>query len=415
MELQIRQKINGGASKNLYLEDCAMVCLAVVMLAFGDYRTLNIVVQVVSFCVILVGHLRRNNHRVSSSAACYAAFKCVFLLWCFLSCIWSINAEHSFAQSVTVGLRLMTGLAIILYVDSYDRLEKLLRYIVFACCILCLRLLVAVPLTAWGSDRVGNYLAHDKSSSYGNTGVTYVLGVAGIYLLVFERLFSKQIRWPLFVMFAVVSVLSGSKKEIGILAIAIIAFALLRSKNITSMFKNFVIATVAVAIMLCAVFYIQPLYDVLGERSISFLSYFHDGLGGIVDDSTMDRSAFIGYALDVFASSPMFGVGIDCFRYLNPISTVWSECNFVELLADAGLIGFLLYYVFVFWILKKSSLVVSETSKASTVLLLVMLFIDFSMVTYASNTLQFHWAVLWAIVCLSASRQAPPACQKNSV
>lgn len=389
------------------LEDCAMLCLAVVMLAFGDYRMLNIAIQVLAFLVVLMGYFRRNDLRLTASVGWYTGIKCLFLIWCFLSCTWAINADHSFAQSITVGLRLMTGLTVVAYVDSYPRLEKLLRYVVVACVVLCLRLVVVVPFSAWGTDRVGNYLSHDEASSYGNTGITYVLGVSGIYLLLFKNACSRHLRWPLFALFAVASIFSGSKKEVVILALGILTYSVLKSDNATSTVKNLAIAFAAVVAAMFAIFYIQPLYDILGSRIVSFLSFFSGGLNGTVDNSTLDRSAFIGYAIDAFLSSPFLGLGIDDFRYVNPISLVWSECNFVELLADVGFIGFLLYYLFAAILLKRS-LSTSTIKEARTrnviVLFAVLFFIDTSMVSYANNALQLHWAILWAIAWVDQSR-----------
>lgn len=399
-------RLFNSSLRSVNLEDCAMLCLVVVMFAFGDYRVLNIVAQVLAFFVVLVGYFRRNDLRVTASVGWFVGVKCLFLVWCFLSCIWAINADHSFAQSITVGLRFMTGLTVVAYVDSYSRLEKLLKSIVVACVVLCLRLLIVVPLSAWGTDRVGNYLAHDEASSYGNTGVTYVLGVSGVYLLLYKNVCTRYLRWPLFALFAVVSIFSGSKKEVAILALGLIIYSVLKSENVTSVVKNLAVASAAVVAAMLAIFYIQPLYDVLGSRLISFLSFFSDGFNGTVDDSTLDRSAFIGYAMNAFFSSPFLGLGIDDFRYVNPISSVWSECNFVELLADVGFIGFLLYYLFAIGLLKKTlsaSTIKEERTRSVIVLFIVLLFIDASMVSYANNVLQLHWAVLWAIAWVRLS------------
>ena len=177
----------------------------------------------------------------------------------------------------------------------------------------------------------------------------------------------------------------------------------------TSAIRNFLIALAAITAFMLAVFYIQPLYDVLGQRLVSFLSFFSDDFGGAVDASTSDRSAFIGYALEAFAVQPLVGIGADCFRYVNPIAVVWSECNFVELLADMGIVGFLVYYLPILWMLKKAFPVASDVAEATIVLLFVMLFIDSSMVTYASNILQFHWAVLWAVASSVSFKQGRAA------
>ena len=61
----------------------------------------------------------------------------------------------------------------------------------------------------------------------------------------------------------------------------------------------------------------------------------------------MLRQRFIGAAIDVWSDYPVLGCGIDCFRVINSSITGYdwyAHNNFVELLADVGIVGFGIYY-----------------------------------------------------------------------
>ena len=61
------------------------------------------------------------------------------------------------------------------------------------------------------------------------------------------------------------------------------------------------------------------------------------------DSSAVKRENLLTDALGAWSTSPIWGLGVDQYRYTNPLQ-VYSHNNFTEVLANLGLIGIILYY-----------------------------------------------------------------------
>ena len=76
------------------------------------------------------------------------------------------------------------------------------------------------------------------------------------------------------------------------------------------------------------------------------------------DGSIRERTYFRKTGIELFKSNPIIGIGINGFRgYLASIKyrhVTYSHCNYIELLATLGIIGFLIYYLMYLVILKNS-------------------------------------------------------------
>ena len=86
---------------------------------------------------------------------------------------------------------------------------------------------------------------------------------------------------------------------------------------------------------------------------------------GDVDSSTMTRLDMIAYGLEQFIYRPIQGYGIDNYRELYQQATGWatySHNNFVELLVDVGLVGFILYYYIYYIILWGTKKLTKDTA-----------------------------------------------------
>lgn len=385
--------------KTFNILDIAILQLLVICLALSDFRLLSIISTVFAFGVIALFYFKRN--ALNRQVLYFAFFKLLFIIWALFSCLWSVNVETSFSYTITLCLRLMLSLSIILYVDSKDKLYKLLKMIVFATFVLCIRIIFVVPISAYGEARIGNYLSFDERSSYGNTGLTYVLGVTSVILLCSDRVIIKNqvLKYFLAILFSVFSLLSGSKKQIIFLIVAILILAFKQSKNTIKVIRNCLIAVICIAVMLYIIFSNELLYNSIGSRLESMLAYFF-GEQENADLSTINRALYARYAWQVFLENPFFGIGLDGFQYVNPITQCWAECNFVELLADLGIVGFVLYYIPHLMILKG---IINRFSKRNSLdyillsMLVVIIVIDISMVSYRSVPLQIWLAVAFGL------------------
>ena len=385
----------------LNLLDLIMLFNIIVTLSFRDYTQLVIITNVITLFFTTINILRKKNFNESIFGFMY--FKLFFIIFCCFSLNWHI-ADYPYSIILSLLFRLIFALSIIFYIDSREKYNKLIRYSIYASIILCIRILAQVPLENIFSSRIGTYLSHDPKNSYGNTGITYVLGLVAIYLFTNENhIKNKKIRIMLLIIFVTFSLLSGSKKQIILLLIYIICSSLYKSDTPKKMAKNFVVVFFSLFLINFALHNVSFLYETVGVRVDNFVNVITANDNNSEDLSTISRIYFLEDSLNVFTSSPFIGIGIDGYKYVNKYQFSWAENNYLELLADLGIIGFLIYYFPYFIIIssiKNQRKRKDNYALENIMLLLSLLFIDLSMVSYNETFLQFFLAILYANHCL---------------
>lgn len=385
--------------KYLDIVDFAILQMVIVILAFKDYGSIAIITQCMAFGMICLELALNRESTIHPSCIKYIIYKMIFILWCLLSSLWAVYPNVVISEVTTLGLRAITGLTLILYMNTQVRRRKLISFMAVAGMILCLRLLIVVPITQWGNRGIGNYLAHDRNNSYGNTGITYVLGVISVYLLTDSRVLGKKVSYSLATIFTIISLFTGSKKQLIFLIVTMLLLGILESNNISKLLKNLGCIAILIGAVLFLIFKVDLLYNVLGQRIIAFFSFF-TSVGAESDASTITRSQFLKAAWQVFLQHPIVGIGLDGFRYVNPYQRTWSENNIVELMADIGIIGAILYYTVPVHIIHSVMKRIRMRDSRDIQILIAMvclIFIDITMVSYANSTLQFHLAFVFAL------------------
>ena len=304
--------------KTFDILDFAVVQMLIICLAFADIRLLSIVSTVLGFGIMALYYLVRNN--VNKQVFYFAIFKVLFIFWSFLSCIWSVNVSTSFDYCITLCLRLMLSLSILLYVVSKDRLIKLLKFVVLAAIVLSVRIILTVPFSAYGEARIGQYLSFNEDNSYGNTGITYVLGVSSVLLLCSKKSIIKNSLLKYFwaAIFTLLSLLSGSKKQFLFLIIAAIVLVFSRSKDIVKLIKNCLIAIAVIIVIfylfngyshsfpysrdmqLFCTFVLMMHYGIIGAIMACMILYLYNGTRGFVQGSIAKYGFYAFYPVHLF-------------------------------------------------------------------------------------------------------------------
>ncbi|MCD8290225.1 MAG: O-antigen ligase family protein [Prevotella sp.] len=146
----------------------------------------------------------------------------------------------------------------------------------------------------------------------------------------------------------VITILAGSRKGFVGMAFCIGLYLILSSRS-TTIIRNCV---VAVSLVLLGYYFLvtnEYLYTLAGHKLQVFVKsfFFNDN---IADHSIIERSYYRSQALSMFTQHPITGLGLDGFRaYMDQIGyshVTYSHCNYTELLADYGIVGFILYYFY---------------------------------------------------------------------
>lgn len=139
--------------------------------------------------------------------------------------------------------------------------------------------------------------------------------------------------------------LSGGRKTIvAVLACTFLFILFSSNKKRPPMARNLLIALLVVSVVFFAFLNVPFLYDSVGARFESLLGFEN---ASVEVSSDRLRRRMIELALDGWVKSPIFGHGFNEFKYYNLETTghfFFSHNNFVELLYDVGLVGFVLYY-----------------------------------------------------------------------
>lgn len=381
------------------INDIFMGVFIVILLAFRDYSSLVIMLSIILLGWLLITRVRSG--KIFKEIFEFSVMKLMFILLCMISALWSPNRSIMYLCTSMV-FRLIICLCVLLYIYNEDDLIKVMRFLVFGSVVLCLRMSIVVPTSAWGNSRVGLYLAHDIDNSYGNTGITYVLGVVSAIIVadINYKVIKKKWKFLFIGIFTVFSLMSGSKKQIFILLIAYFTVKILNADGVSKLLRNTFFFLIGSFTVLYLILYIPVLYNAIGYRLVSFFSFLGKNSPANMEDlSTLSRISFLKDAITVFLKNPIIGVGIDSFKYYNSFQFSWAECNYLELMADLGLVGIVVYYTPHIYIIKTMKIIKRNKESVSlmmVVLFLVLLFIDLTMVSYNETHLQLYLSILFS-------------------
>lgn len=198
------------------------------------------------------------------------------------------------------------------------------------------------------------------SSLFGNANAFAHFFAVSVVCSIWLFIYSKR-SLKIFALACIISqiyalALSGGRKSFVFPFIFLYTLLLLK-KDKTGR-KHIVKYTIIFIIIVVIVYYmvmnIPALYESLGNRMESLLNLFTGE--GTVDNSTLVRQKMIKIGLKGWLDKPFLGHGVDnykywCFRKLNRLT--YAHNNFVEVIFDLGIVGFILYYGFYAFLLKK--------------------------------------------------------------
>ena len=294
-----------------------------------------------------------------------------FILICFMSIIYSghKNSSTSMARQLLTNFLLAFSISQILIQgkNDDDRVKiftKLLDCFKYGTIFVTIYLVIfEMPnLNKW--DRLGQELFED----YG----TYIVYS---YCLIISTCFSI---WKLFfsdrglltqnkgkfyfenlfniIMLCILiyaDVISGTRKCLICPVLFVVFYIVLKyRKKYTKLFIGIIIMIILSIIGYRFIMTNETFYNTIGRRIESMIQQFNGEEEA--DGSIEERNLLRTLSIQLFEKYPIAGYGIHAFRwysYMNGGPYLYSHCNYTELLADVGIIGFILYYGAYFYII----------------------------------------------------------------
>lgn len=309
----------------------------------SDFRATSIVWY--GFSVITIGVLAYivSAKYMNKSVGVYAVWAVAFFCYSFISGLWAQNVNAVLDTSKTLFLIFVVNVLLSFIIETKEDIKNLLLANFLALIFYLVYILLKVDISQLGEDRLGVGLLGSLWNA-NDVGMKLCVGFGLALYFGFERkdLFEKVLLFILSLVFAIVSFLSGSRTAFLLLILIAMGMFLLTAKN-----KMLAIGVVAVFIagMYLLVMNVESLYEVLGKRLESLIeNLFEDDAS---EGSFDARAEMIRFGWNAFLERPIFGYGMSNFSVLYEQATgraTYSHNNFIEILVNGGLVGFILYY-----------------------------------------------------------------------
>ena len=202
------------------------------------------------------------------------------------------------------------------------------------------------------NDTYTSYLDGDRLGAIMNANE---IGVGGLLCLLFLFLLYnyKVIKLYIFIILSFIPtyvVLMSGSRSVFLPFVLIVSsiFVINRSK---SFLKSIIILLFGLFVIIFVVFPIIEQNTVVVER-LKESKNEGEVYTGTVLDNMGSRVQYYVFGFDMFKENLLFGVGLFNYRKYNPINTQPNHVEIMTQLSELGIIGFLLFLLFNFWIAK---------------------------------------------------------------
>ena len=274
---------------------------------------------------------------------------------------------------------------LVLIHDSYSPYALIANF-----CEACLMAAIAVvayivimerELIMLGAVRIGDSLSGNVNTVGMHLGL-YSLAILFLYMRTKNKLLL-----PIYVVVVIFMLITGSKKVFIPIGLGLALYELYGGIKFRKILMLVLILFVIIFVILSNAY----LYNIIGSRTIDFLGNIGIYTGEYnYSHSTDMREALIMTALECFSSRPLFGWGFNATARFSPYN-VYAHNNFVEILANYGIVGFLFYYGMIFSLLFRSIHLPRRNYSRYFVVILILnsLINDVAAVSYTSGVMAY--------------------------
>ena len=385
---------------------------------WGKYAFLGL-----SACIFIIG-CGMNHGKVSLRFTPYVAMNVLFICFVLLSSLWAISSSDSATMARTLTRTFVCAYAVYITYINIPELDVtvLLKAVMWAGYIVSLYTLFFYGLDTIIAAGSSSSLRVDNEFANVNTigmacALSCVIQISFKYLRPKDHLFPSAL---LMIPSMVVVAATQSRKALVFLIAGTLGYAFVKAqKSRKSIFiKGFKILlwVLILAFVLYLILQLE-VFDGIRERMEAMLNAV---LGsGKVDHSTVLRNNLRTLGLTWFLKYPVGGIGIANPHILANqyyAFDAYLHDNFVELLCGGGIIGFCLYYamyVYLFSQLWKYRKVDKQRVAFFALWLMLMLAMNFGMVTYYSKAQNFYLMIHFMNV-FDLKRKAIELCKSEN-
>ncbi len=236
-----------------------------------------------------------------------------------------------------------------------------------------------------GSSRIGDTLSGNVNT------VGFNMGIISVIIMWWYCKEKKIYKLLLFLLFAFIVLVTGSKKAFIILIFDFIILFLCSKNNISKPIKLLFVS----CLLFFIVFNVPYFYNIIGVRLESMFDVLI-GNNTLYSYSTDVRDIMIKEGSNFFLQNPIFGGGWNYFYYKTSTIYEYSHNNYIELLCSFGIIGFLIYYYryfknlfFTIKRIKNKKNIIYDEVVVAFILILIALAIEYGAVIFSAQCIWY--------------------------
>ena len=404
------------------LSDWFFFILIVLFFAVRDIPILLYAGQIIAYVGIIWRYKQVDRY--------YTFIWLLFIAWSALTGFWASNEEHylKFMREIT-----QVGLLCVLFYNgcrNEQNIEKMLKYITIASLIMILYFLIKTPISDWhqafhstasvasSEDRFGRSIGYHPN----NFGVLCSFECC-CWLYQWRRFNKKSALLCSCILF-VLLLFTKSRTAVAFMGIIVFIYMLIETKSSRRVLARILFISIGAMAAILALLFIPSLYKLIGYRVSGVLSFITGT--GTVDASVNGRNILMTAGKEMIRDHFILGVGAGNYSNIAYASygiwrDVYSHSNYIEIWADLGLIGVLLYYLPRFWcifhLIRKRRIISNRKSIIlSSFLIAVMiaeLVVDYIYISYSQEVMQIIYTLCFAYCMIPFDERRDNICQKK--
>lgn len=373
---------------------------------FGENPFSSIILFIISMMIFLAMAVEYN-FRIPFKIENFHTAILIFALYSFLSAIWAIRADYA----VEKGLTLIKILVCMSILYSYYSVRKNAMEELFSVLFWASLIVVFYSYVFYGKDLIINVILSGKRLDNSFSNVNTIGMVSGIMIIitVFKAICNKCIWYLILDIPAIILILAtGSRKAIVIVFIGVFSLLLFKYLN-RNIFKTIFWSICISIIALLMIRWIMSLeaFAGIGQRMKGMIALFTGN--GIIDSSSWLRYEYIKLGINIFKKNPIYGIGMGNARIF--VSSdyghdAYLHNNYVELLANGGILGFIIYYCIYYMVIKNLIKYFKYRDKYTSVviiLVIMQLVIDYGSVSYYYKNTIFYFLIFF--ICIRKMKE----------
>lgn len=332
----------------LRVEDFALYLYAVLLLT-SSALGLNGFVDIGAFLFLLGSNLLVlcANRRLLNFNILDRFVVCLVCFWvlCWTSVLWSPYPDAVLAEANLKRAIQVIVVSTLIVANSYWRKDyhtAILRILASAAITSLIVLLTIFPVSDWGTERLGG---EEMGISANALGVALALGcVASIYIAKRSRF---SILWYCSAVALIAgALLTGTRQALLYPALYILIQLLMDVRHVKT-WVYIVLSGIALIIVYQYLVTDPFMREIIGARLEGLVNDIL-GVQASTEHSVEERGQFRIWALQLFLSHPLLGLGYNGFlgwlQDIGYINVTTSHCNPTEVLSSTGVVGFAIYY-----------------------------------------------------------------------